>query len=193
MRKSKIRDQNEKGNQHQGWHLNSTRMQLKWFLKWKLQLRTWLNKSQIDDWFENWLFWRHFLLKEIARFVQTNIVSCTVHKKNAKTMSFLMAMWVFFFPWTRIGRWRRRFSPLYFPAPSLSPLVQTLHNPHSSWPTTMMEGAREPCPASDSGVAVQDRPSHLTLSSWLDRGKVALVPPAPWLDKVGWLPLPLQL
>jgi len=81
-------------------------MQLNWFLKSKLQLRTWLEKLQIEDWFGLWhRFSAFFLLNETARFV-TFVQNGTVHakrkeKEKTQTVLFWTALWVFFFPWTR--------------------------------------------------------------------------------------------
>ena len=84
LHKSETKDQVGKGGQLQGQRLNLAGMQLNWFLKSKLQLRTWLIKSKIKDWFGLWHIWCRFHLNETARFSQNGAVSSTVHKKKRK-------------------------------------------------------------------------------------------------------------
>jgi hypothetical protein len=70
-------------------------------------------------------------------------------------------------------------SPMFSLSLSLPTCPNPDINPRPLWPTTIMEGAWEPCPAGSSGRLHKGRLSHPTLSSWLYKGRVAPTPLAP--------------
>jgi hypothetical protein len=72
------------------------------------------------------MFWCHFLLNEMTRFVQNDTVSCTIKKKDANGV-VLMALFAIFFLQTRKGRVRRFFFPSF--AVAFFPLSLCLHLP----------------------------------------------------------------
>jgi len=59
-------------------------MQLNWYLKSKLQLRTWLNKSQIEDWFGLWHVFAALFFKWNDAFCpkRHRFIHCSLKKRT---------------------------------------------------------------------------------------------------------------
>jgi hypothetical protein len=82
-------------------------------------------------------------------------------KKTKQNDAVLTALYTIFFSWSHKGRERRFFFPSFATPVSLSPshLPKKLrHNPHRSWPTTMMKGAEEISLVGGFGAAAQSPP-----------------------------------
>ena len=175
MHRFKTKDQSEKDDQLQGGHSNLAGMQLNWFLKSKSQLRVWLNNSKID-WFGNKTFWRPFLLKWNNMFCSKR---CHFHyslKKELQTMLF----WWHCLPSSSPRR--AKAGEKGFPSPPLQHLSLSLaqksqHNPHPLMAYHHDERGREDKPCE---WLHRDPPTHLTLSQWLDKGRVAPSPTTPY-------------
>jgi hypothetical protein len=74
------------------------------------------------------IFWRHFLLNEIACFVQNDVVSFTVHLKKTESSKRCCFEWVhLLLPWTCYKQGKKKIIPLQHLSLSLS-LSLSLYN-----------------------------------------------------------------
>ena len=87
--------------------------ELNWGLDWIYhKLRTDL---KVD------IFWRHFLLNEIACFVQNDVISFTVHLKKTESSKRCCFEWVhLLLPWTCYKQGKKKIIPLQHLSLSLS-------------------------------------------------------------------------
>ena len=137
-----------------------------------MQLRTWLNKSKIEDRFGNWHVLASFSLKWNNVFCSK--WSCFIHyslKKNPKTVSFWTTLCIFFFPW-RAKAGEEGFSSTPMQRLSL-PLIypknlDTTYTP--SWPTTMMKEVKGTSPTGGFGATAHRPPQPPYLCAMTGQG-----------------------
>jgi len=100
-------------------------MQLNWYLKSKLQLRTWLNKLQIEDWFGLWHVFAALFFKWNDAFCpkRHRFIHCSLKKKDKKRCRFEWHHTSSSSPGRAENRGGSFCSPVFtdfFPLPSLS-------------------------------------------------------------------------
>jgi len=167
LHKFETKDQCEKGGQLRDRQLNLARMQLNWYLKSKLLLRTSLNKSQIEDWVGCW-----HVFGTIS-FKWNGDVSSTVSKKKYPKGVVLNDIVGLLLPLDTRSRGRRRFpSPAFLFPLSLKQLKKMPTKPTHLLATWWKNRGDVPLGRLHSG-----RPGHPTPEPRLDRGSRAISSP----------------
>ena len=138
-------------------------------------MRTWLNKSQIEDWFGLWHIFPPFSFK------WNDVVSCTVKKKKPRDQNdaVLNGIVTFLLPLDGQNKGRRRFFlPLF--SPTSLPQKHQKDADHSPtcitfdpWPPTGRWKKEGTCPSGSCGAATQwlPQPRPSPVFAYKNRGQ----------------------